>query len=145
MVTQLWQLGERREIMYLIRLTVVLFICIAVSGCFGGQSTIHDYELYDNGKPKKAAESYFYEESFHKDVYFYSHSSEYFENGHLKSEEWSQGNEPVCRLEFYENGQLKSEERFYNGKLVYGVYYSETGQVERTTGSLMNWVTRKNL
>lgn len=74
----------------------------------------------------------------------YSHSSEYYENGRLKLEEWHTNAKPEHRLEFYENGQLKSEERYINGKLDYAVYYKEDGQVKQTTGQLIDWITRKS-
>ena len=134
--------------MYLVRLSILLLVCSAMFGCRPSMAFIHDYKLYENGNPKSEADidsiksSAF---SFYKFEDSQSHSTEYFENGRLKSEEWSQGHQPVSKLAFYENGQLKSEERFFNGKLVYGIYYTANGQVERTTGNLMDWITRKNL
>ncbi|MBN2588283.1 MAG: hypothetical protein JXA96_00340 [Sedimentisphaerales bacterium] len=134
-----------RKLKYVFNLSIISLICIGVSGCFSGWGSIHDYELYDSGKPKKTYETHFYENSFHEQENLFYHSSEYYENGRLKLEEWSEFNRPLYRLEFYESGQLKSEERFINGELDYGAYYKEDGQVKPTTGQLIDWTTRKNL
>ena len=133
--------------MYKTRLTILLLVCIAVSGCFSGQSMIHDYELYESGKPKSEATSYYYEGRDSQNQISHSHLTEYFENGHLKTEEWSMGineRKPLFKLTFHENGQLKSEERFFNGELVYGIYYTQEGQIEQTYGELINWITKKD-
>jgi antitoxin component YwqK of YwqJK toxin-antitoxin module len=133
--------------MYLIRLTIMLLVCSAMFGCRPQSAFIHDYKLYENGNPKSEADIDSIKSQFfsYKYEYYQSHLTEYFENGRLKSEEWSQGHQPGSKLEFYENGQLKSEERYLNGKLVYGIYYTANGQTERTTGNLMDWFTLKNL
>jgi antitoxin component YwqK of YwqJK toxin-antitoxin module len=132
--------------MYLVRSSILLLIiCFTVSGCSYDRGKICDYELYENGNPKKAKSIDYYKDDFRHTEYSYSHVSEYFENGNLKLEEWSVHDRPEHRLEFYENGRLKSEERFINGKLDYGIYYTEDGQVERKTGELIDWITQKRL
>ena len=130
--------------MYLIRLSILSLIFVAVSGCTYNRGRILDYELYDSGKPKKTHSMNYYEDSFRHYESRYSHSSEYYENGRLKLEEWSEFNRTVLRLEFYDNGQLKSEERYKKGKLEYGAYYKEDGQIKQTTGQLIDWVTHKS-
>ena len=92
---------KRRMLMYFVRLSILSLICVAVSGCTHSLGMIHDYELHDSGKPKKSVDMYFYE-----DNYRFTHSSEYYENGRLKSEEWTKHGKPWHRLEFYDSGQL---------------------------------------
>jgi antitoxin component YwqK of YwqJK toxin-antitoxin module len=132
--------------MYLVRLSILLLVCSAMFGCRPSMAFIHDHKLYENGNPKSEADIDSIKSQFisYKYEHYQRHSTEYYENGRLKSEEWSQGHQPGSRLEYYENSRLKSEERFLNGKLVYGVYYTENGQIERTSGSLMDWLTLKN-
>ncbi len=124
----------------IIRLSIISLICFSISGCTYNRGMIHDYELHESGKPKKASDVYFYGENDR-----FTHSSEYYENGRLKSEEWSELDRPLHRIEFYESGRIKSEERYINGKLDYAAYYKEDGQVRQTTGQLIDWVTRKSL
>ena len=131
--------------MYLVRSSILLLICFAVSGCSYDSGIICDYKLYENGNPRESNSTYYYEDDFRHYEHNYSHVSEYFENGNLKLEEWSVHDRPEHRLEFYESGRLKSEERFINGKLDYGIYYTEDGQIERKTGELIDWITQKNL
>ena len=130
------------------RLFILLLVCIAVSGCsrwFSSRSIVHDYELYENGKPKSEATGYYFEGWVSNSKISHSHSTGYFENGHLKFEEWLIDEKPLFKLAFHENGQLKSEERFFNGDLVYGIDYTQEGQIERTVGQLMNWISKKNI
>lgn len=126
--------------MTLVRLSFLLIICFAISGCANNRGMIHDYDVYDSGKPKNTSDTYF-NENENK----FTHSSEYYENGRLKLECWYEFDRPLHKLEFYDNGQLKSEERFINGKLDYGAYYKENGQITQTTGQLIDWITLKNL
>lgn len=121
--------------MRLVRFTILLLVVAGVCGCGSSESLVRDYDLYDTGKPRGEA-AYYSEGGF-------GHSSEYFENGRLKSQQWSRKRTPLIKLAFYENGRLKSEERFFNGQLAYGVYYTEDGGMERTIGRRLNWVSKK--
>jgi antitoxin component YwqK of YwqJK toxin-antitoxin module len=124
---------------------VIVVISLLGCGCTNS-AFIRDYRLYDSGEPNSIAEMCKIEDKSHilySSEWEFTHSSEYYKDGHLKSEEWSSGGRPQSKLTFYESGRMKSEERFINDKLVYGIYYSEDGKIEQTTGKLINWFIRE--
>ena len=119
--------------------TVLVFVTLMIFGC-NSHCKIHDYELYDTGEVKSEGVAFINGTSCK-----YSHVSEYFKSGRLKSEQWLRGDCPVVKLEFYENGRLKVEERFLSGELTYGAYYAEDGKINRTSGKRLSSAYRKGL
>jgi len=124
--------------MYLVRLAIIAAVGVAACGCTHSRGFIRDYQRYDSGQPKGEAVVYYDGKSQRQ-----THVSEFYENGRLKSDEWSEFNRPLIKLAFYESGRLKSEERFSNGQLTFGVYYSDAGEVERTIGERLAWATKQ--
>jgi antitoxin component YwqK of YwqJK toxin-antitoxin module len=117
---------------------IVLLIFGAVSGCWSGEQRITDCERYASGELKSvgAVTSISQQKLFSRveNRRLYGHKREYYENGRLKSEQWSGHGSPLARLEFHENGRLKSEERFRNGQITYAAYYNPQGELENTVG-----------
>jgi len=113
---------------WLISVCSIVMILI-FNGCSGYPMLIRDYDTYSSDKAKSEAETYHFGEKM-----YVSHSSEYYESGRLKSEQWYERNRPIVKLEFYNSGLLKAEERYYNGKITYGAYYKEDGSVDRIVG-----------
>ena len=116
----------------------VIVVIGSTWGCRSGRTLVTDCRLYDSGELRSvggvASDSKQKGLFEAEHVKRYGYASEYFKNGRLKSEQWSDDGGPLVQLEFYENGRLKSEERFDNDKLSYGAYYSKEGKPEKTIG-----------
>jgi len=119
-------------------IVIVLLPFDAVSGCWSGEQRTTDCERYASGELKSigavtsvTGQKLFFGTENRK---IYGHKREYYENGRLKSEQWSGHGSPLARLEFHENGRLKSGERFTNQQITYAAYYNPMGELERTTG-----------
>ena len=120
----------------------ILFLMIpalvGLYGCGSGSNMTYHTQLYGRGEPQGEGRGYSYvfgiwPFELHRE-YLFGCSDEYYKNGRLKSEQFSQGHSPLVKLEFYENGRLKSEERFDGGKVAFGAYYTEDGKLEKTVG-----------
>ena len=119
-----------------ISLVVSIFMVLMLDGCNRYPFFVHDYDTYSSGKVKYQAEIYHFGDDMQV-----TQTSEYYESGRLKSEEWSEGRSPVLQLEFYNNGQLKAEERYRNGEVSYGAYYKEDGSIEKIVGKRLRGVS----
>lgn len=109
---------------------ILMLACFGFCGCRSSRHIIQDYQLYDTGEMKQES-TYYSSESL-------ANTREYFQNGRLKSEEWSRHHKPLVKLKFYDDSQLMSEERFLNGKITYAVYYTEDGSIDRTIGQILS-------
>ena len=122
------------RLLSLIAVLAILVIC----GCQSGMSRVSDHQMYDTGELKSDGDSYYYASGIypviHKIDNMFSHSSDFYKDGRLKTEEWFQGSNQLLKLEFYGDGRLKSEERFDNGVIVFGMYFTGEGELERTVG-----------
>ena len=116
----------------------LLLMLVIQSGCWSGEQMTTDCERYASGELKSigAVTSVSEQKLFFKteNRKVYGHKREYYENGLLKSEQWSGRAGPLARLEFHENGRLKSEERFRNQKITYAAYYNPQGELSNTIG-----------
>ncbi len=114
------------------RYSVIVSFILAmslVSGCATSQSLVIDGERYESSELKSVGAV-----SSSDGHRIYGYQSEYFKNGRLKAEQWSDGGGPLVRLEFHKNGMLKSEERYWNNQVSYGAYYGPDGRLEKTQG-----------
>ena len=109
---------------------ILVLVSFGFYGCRSSRHIIRDYQLYDTGEIKHVG-TYYSTESF-------EHTTQYYQNGRLKSEDWLINHKPLVVLKFYDNSQLKSEERFFNGKITYGMYYTEDGRIEKTIGQILS-------
>ncbi|MCP4711116.1 MAG: hypothetical protein GY869_21050 [Planctomycetes bacterium] len=118
-------------------LILVVFLMV-VSGSRSRMQSTHGNQLYDTGEIKTDGSIYSYKSGIypltHNIDNLFSQSSDFYRDGRLKSEVWSQGSNPLLKLEFYEDGRLESEERFFNGMVVFGMYFTAEGELARTVG-----------